>query len=112
MFQQGVVMANVLYELYIDDIQSDENHQLTLSASIVSSWKDEDGQDLDSMTFCLETNLTESVEAMFLMADRDVDHFPIDEVEDSIHTLHVLESQFRDLRERLETQLKKKKERN
>lgn len=105
-------MAKVQNELYIDDIICSVDHQLELSASVNQSWIDEDGHELDGMTICLQADLSESLEAMFLVADNDVMTFPIEEIEESIHTLHVLEQQVSELRQRLSNQLKKRMERN
>jgi hypothetical protein len=112
MFQEEMVMAKVQQELYIDDITCSVDHQLELSASVNQSWIDEDGRELDGMTICLHADLSEAMEAMFLVADSDVMTLPIDEIEESIHILHVLEQQVSELRERLFNQLKKRMERN
>ena len=105
-------MARVRQDLYIDDITCSVDHQLELSVSVNQSWVDEDDKDLDSMTICLHADLSEAMEAMFLLADNDVMSIPLEELEESIHTLHVLEHQVSELRERLSNQRKKRMERN
>ena len=105
-------MAKVEYYLFIDDIDCDENHELDLSVSVNMDWRSEDDQSLDDMTICLNSNLTEALEAMFLLANEDADHADLDQIDSSIHTLQVLGNHVNDLRERLMEQRKRRMEKN
>lgn len=105
-------MAKVEYYLFIDDIDCDDNHELELSVSVNMEWRSDDDQSLDDMTVCLNANLTEALEAMFLLANEDSDQVDLDQMDRSIHTLQVLEHHVGDLRERLMSQRKRRMEKN
>jgi len=106
-------MANVAYEIYLDDLQCDTDHQLELTVSLQTDWTNEDGESLSYMTVGgMATNLTDDLNTMFRVGDEELSVVSQEKLEDSLHTICVLSEQVMELRKHLMDQLKKKLEVN